>query len=1075
MARGGRQARTERALKNSSSSSAPRSQRSLLFSYGSAAACAAKSSDERRPITADLVALVAMSSDPKKIVVAMLMSRHDVAGQRADCTALGEMAKDGKREAVIAAGGPAAVVAAMRHHVSDTEAQLSGLRALEQISQKYTHASNEQDSSALQAVIASGAAAAVLVAMGRHADSAMVQQRACMALSVCTKSSENATNHAAAVVAAMRQHTEDAQVQQCGCLALAHIAQKGDVVSKQAVATAGGATAILAAMKLHHANVQVQVNGATSLGRVDTKLEGINCKVALTAVLNVIERHTKNREAQTAGGQALQEIVLSNAMDPAVQAMASDVFTAVIKAASGAHLGGWQAINRLKEMACTNALTDQLAAAGGAVTVVSGMRDDIACRLTQEWGCQALAKFAAGGAAAKQAVVEARGLDAIVAALKQHAGVIGVLKAGRTALANMATGNTATTQAVLTAGGLAALVAAGSQHSTAVRALEKAKAEAEAAAKPAAEQELRAAICSADTARLATAIHAARQLSVDAALVKQAEAAKAAAEKKATAERELHAAIASVNATRLGTAIGAGRRHGVDAALVQQAEAAKATAEKVAAEQELLAAIISADATRLGNAIGVGRQHSADAALLQQAIVAEATAKAKAKATRRAKLTAQRKTRQLAWHVMALCVSVTCTCIASGNFICADVENVVSTSWSELFLSGAWYPQEHSVSTLKPLWLDHLLHGGREHLAPWCPDAVTVTDSVLLFVLTASYVALLSCFHLPGRMAFDARRGLAVCSAVLIVCAAASVGAMSAVWALFGALGLELGTAAAPVASFAIVLTCRAVAILASAVWALFGALGLKLVTAAARVASFASVFTCRAVAILAIPVTKALQIRADVAKRLKNEVAQLKQQKMKLKNDIQQQQKRRGSVAIWEDLATGVETGEKLRAFFERRQSHIDAAGNHQPSKLKIEAAIKVVNKRKLQAFAGASGFHINPLRAGKQHLDTLLFHGCHESVAPNIQATGLLTPGQAGVNFAHGSMLGNGIYGAPDPRKSAGYCNSARKFMFVCRFNLSGATRAGPDTPHRNTIFHEFLIKDDLHVAVLWMIKLA
>ena len=71
---------------------------------------------------------------------------------------------------------------------------------------------------------------------------------------------------------------------------------------------------------------------------------------------------------------------------------------------------------------------------------------------------------------------------------------------------------------------------------------------------------------------------------------------------------------------------------------------------------------------------------------------------------------------------------------------------------------------------------------------------------------------------------------------------------------------------------------------------------------------------------------------------------------------------------------------------------------------------------------------------------------------------------------------MLGAGLYGAPDPRKSLQYCKSSPngKFMFVCRFNLGTATRAGPDTHHRNSVFDEFCIYEEAHVVALWMIKL-
>ena len=77
--------------------------------------------------------------------------------------------------------------------------------------------------------------------------------------------------------------------------------------------------------------------------------------------------------------------------------------------------------------------------------------------------------------------------------------------------------------------------------------------------------------------------------------------------------------------------------------------------------------------------------------------------------------------------------------------------------------------------------------------------------------------------------------------------------------------------------------------------------------------------------------------------------------------------------------------------------------------------------------------------------------------------------------MQYAANGMLGRGLYGAPDPRKSYNYCKSQNKFMFICRFNLSGAKHAGPSTQHPNTVYDEFCVYDERHVVVLWMLKLA
>ena len=136
----------------------------------------------------------------------------------------------------------------------------------------------------------------------------------------------------------------------------------------------------------------------------------------------------------------------------------------------------------------------------------------------------------------------------------------------------------------------------------------------------------------------------------------------------------------------------------------------------------------------------------------------------------------------------------------------------------------------------------------------------------------------------------------------------------------------------------------------------------------------------------------------------------------------------------------------------------------------LKIDSMLKVMNRTKLTRFVSAGHCDVNPLTALTRRGDTLLFHGCPESAVANIQAEGL------SIRFAGNGMLGVGLYGAPDPRKSEAYCRNSQngKFMFVCRYNLSAARNAGPQTTHRNTVFNEYCVNDERHVVALWLIKL-
>ena len=171
-----------------------------------------------------------------------------------------------------------------------------------------------------------------------------------------------------------------------------------------------------------------------------------------------------------------------------------------------------------------------------------------------------------------------------------------------------------------------------------------------------------------------------------------------------------------------------------------------------------------------------------------------------------------------------------------------------------------------------------------------------------------------------------------------------------------------------------------------------------------------------------------------------------------------------------WANWAEEVQMRQQVEAFFHRRQSR---SINREP-KLRIESIVKVENVATLSRFQSAGSFDFDPLRAHRQRggSDTLLFHGCPKERGLNIQATGLLLP------YAGNGMLGRGLYGAPDPRKSAHYCRSSEasseeKFMFICRFRLdASAKHAGPSTQHRNTIFDEFCVYDNRHVVVLWML---
>ena len=163
----------------------------------------------------------------------------------------------------------------------------------------------------------------------------------------------------------------------------------------------------------------------------------------------------------------------------------------------------------------------------------------------------------------------------------------------------------------------------------------------------------------------------------------------------------------------------------------------------------------------------------------------------------------------------------------------------------------------------------------------------------------------------------------------------------------------------------------------------------------------------------------------------------------------------------LWRCLAEGVTDETEVTSFFYSRM----AKSGLVHSRTRIVAANKLVNEQALRRFASSATFDANALQAHAIRGDTLLFHGCPERAGLNIMAEGLL------LSKAQSGRLGQGLYGAPDPRKSIPYCRDSPsgKFLFVCRFNLAQPAR------HTKADLDEFCVYDESRVVVLWSLKLS
>lgn len=186
-----------------------------------------------------------------------------------------------------------------------------------------------------------------------------------------------------------------------------------------------------------------------------------------------------------------------------------------------------------------------------------------------------------------------------------------------------------------------------------------------------------------------------------------------------------------------------------------------------------------------------------------------------------------------------------------------------------------------------------------------------------------------------------------------------------------------------------------------------------------------------------------------------------------KLRREEAERRQKAPVLTLWLELAGPCTTEQAVDSFFRHRQPPNPQAG----SVLRIVSAVQVQNPSTLKAFQGCTAFDLDPFKARHAQGDTLLFHGCSQEAATNIQAEGLK------MAYAAPGMLGKGLYGAPDPRKSLQYSQkrggSHGKFMFICRFNLGNGQHGGPQTAHRNSVFDEFCVYTEKQVVVLWMLK--
>ena len=181
--------------------------------------------------------------------------------------------------------------------------------------------------------------AAVVFAMRRHGDSAVVQEQACWVLWNILASANNDANRVAvtdvdgisAVVSAMRRHegTAGAGVQEAACRVLWNLASTrfdGELVTasaggmptnvpaprRLAIARAGGIVAIVSAMRRHKNSVGVQEAACGALRVLSTHDEKNQEAIAeaggVATIVSAMRRHAKSSEVQAQACWALRNL-----------------------------------------------------------------------------------------------------------------------------------------------------------------------------------------------------------------------------------------------------------------------------------------------------------------------------------------------------------------------------------------------------------------------------------------------------------------------------------------------------------------------------------------------------------------------------------------------------------------------------------------------------------------------------------------------------------------------------------------------------------------------------------------------
>jgi peroxiredoxin family protein len=374
-------------------------------------------------------------------LVAQLRALNDAGGsydeQAQCCTNLHFLGGARMPNGAAAEDAVRAVVAALSRGVQHAMLQVSGCSALVTLVR----------AAPVTGATTAGAVAAVLATLRAHPDSAGVQSTACSALAELFAhdsmkcATADITAIISAVVAAMTRHATDEYVAVYGCSTLASLTQW----HPQAELTADAVSAVLAAMRAFPAVLEVQLKGCFVLGKVQTwlGLGGTRADVApFDAAISAMWKFPGDKMVQVFGCAVLVNIFCDdkNADDAWVQRGA-----AALSAVTGTLLAHKEDVDVLsaccltitRVMLCTK--SNKLAAgiSGAIEAVVAALRALPAAARLQQRGLEALSHMCQDVRDNQLKAAAAGGIEATLSALRVHTSDAGVQIAGCSTLRDL--------------------------------------------------------------------------------------------------------------------------------------------------------------------------------------------------------------------------------------------------------------------------------------------------------------------------------------------------------------------------------------------------------------------------------------------------------------------------------------------------------------------------------------------------------------------------------------------------------------------------------------------------------------